>query len=69
MEDERWLMITPQQVGVGIDEKTRSVRLGLDVSNKETGLAPGLSLGIVMSPTEARRIAGLMLRKADEAEA
>ena len=69
MADEQWLMITPQQVGVQADKTSRVVRMGLDVSDPKLGLAPGLSVGLAMSPTEARQIADLLLRKADEAEA
>lgn len=68
MADEKWLMITPQQVGVQADRTSRVVRMGLDVSDPELGLAPGLSIGLAMSPKEARQIAGVILRKADEAE-
>jgi len=68
MSDERWLMITPNQVGVHADQTSRSVVLGLDVSDPQLGLAPGLSLGCRMSPTEARQIAEVLSRKADEAE-
>jgi hypothetical protein len=66
--DERWLMITPKQVGVQADQTNRSVVMGLDVSDPQLGLAPGLSVGLRMSPTEARQIAEVLLRKADEAE-
>ena len=69
MADERWLFIKPSQVGVNIDQATRSVVMGLDVSDPLLGLAPGLSLGLAMSLTEARLIAENLLRKADEAEA
>ena len=69
MANKRWLMITPEQVGVQADQTSHSVILGLDVSGPELGLAPGLSVGLRMSPTEARQVAEALLRKADDAEA
>lgn len=69
MADEQWLMITPKQVGVQADKTSRSVVMGLDVSDPRLGLAPGLSVGLRMSPTEARQIAEAIIRKADEVEA
>ncbi|GGD20826.1 hypothetical protein GCM10011587_26780 [Pyruvatibacter mobilis] len=68
MANDRWLMITPQQVGVQADKKFGIVRLGLDVSHPELGLAPGLNLGIALPPTEARELAETILRKANEIE-
>jgi hypothetical protein len=59
-------MITPKQIGV--QARNQSVVLGLDVSDPELGLAPGLNVGLSMSPTEARQVAEILLRKADEAE-
>ena len=69
MADERWLMITPQQIGVQADQTSGVVRLGLDVSDPELGLAPGLNLGIALPPTQARQFAEAILRKADKVEA
>lgn len=66
MPGQRWLMITPKQIGV--QARNQSVVLGLDVSDPELGLAPGLNVGLSMSPTEARQVAEILLRKADEAE-
>ena len=69
MPEERWLMITPSQMGVQADQTSQSVVLGLDVSGAEFGLGPGLNVGLRMSPTEARQLAATILRKADEVEA
>ncbi len=66
--EERWLMITPSQVGVQADQTTHRVVMGLNVSDPQLGLAPGLSIGLAMSPTEARQIADILLRKAGELE-
>jgi hypothetical protein len=63
MADDRWLMITPKQVGIQADQTSQSVVMGLDVSDPDLGLAPGLSIGLRMSPTEARQIAEVLSRK------
>jgi hypothetical protein len=68
MADERWLMITPKQLGVDCDQTSRMVRMGLDLSDAKIGLAPGLHVAAVFSPTEARALAQALVRKADEAE-
>lgn len=70
MTDERWVFFTPQQMRVAHgDAPDPSVILMLDVSSDETGLAPGVRLGMRMSPTEARALAQSLVRKADDAEA
>ena len=69
MADERWLMITPKQIGIQANQSHRAVMLGLDVSDPNLGLAPGLSIGCQLSPSEARQMAEALVRKADEAEA
>lgn len=68
MADERWLFITPTQMGVHAEKGSSSVVLGLDVSDPNLGLAPGLNIGMRMSPSEARSLAQVLVRKADEAE-
>lgn len=68
MADEKWLMITPNQVSVHAVQISRSVAMGLDVSGSEFGLAPGLRVALEMSPKEARQIAEAILRAADEVE-
>lgn len=70
MADERWLVIAPRQVRVVAGETPDpTVVLMLDVSDPQLGLAPGLRIGLSMSPAEGRAIAHSILRKADEAEA
>lgn len=45
------------------------VVLELDVSDKDLGIAPGLGLMIAFFPDSARKLAGVLIEKADEAEA
>jgi hypothetical protein len=49
--------------------QTGQVGVQLRYPKDETGLVPGIELGIRLSPEEARRVATLLGRKADEAEA
>lgn len=67
MQFERYIVISPRQIrGFGIAKG--QVLLELDVSDEQTGLAPGLGLMIEMAPSEARELAAILNRKAAEAE-
>lgn len=65
---ERPLFIAPSDIEVGITpQHSVSVRLGPPA--KSLGFDPSIVLAIELSPSEARQIAALLARKADEAEA
>lgn len=69
MADDRWLIITPTDIRLATSEPPdNSVIMMVDVSHEETGLAPGVHLGLRMSPTEARQLAAALVRRADAAE-
>jgi hypothetical protein len=68
MADKRYLVITRENIGVAVIDPERAVAIHLDLDRKETGLL-GIEVMIRMSATEARRIAQVLIRKADEAEA
>ncbi len=68
MVEERWLVLSPRQLEFGINPK-RNVTIRLDYDRTELGLAPGVVLAMEMTPAEARSIANVLARKADEAEA
>lgn len=64
---ERPLFIAPQDIEVGITpQHSLSVRLGKP--DPSLGFDPQIVLAVELSPTEARQIAALLARKADEAE-
>lgn len=65
---ERPLFVAPSDIEVGVTPSgSLSVRLG--PPHPSLGFAPGIVLAIELSPSEARSIAALLTRKADEAEA
>lgn len=68
MASLKCLIVTPQEAIVDLGDD-HSVLLVLDVSHPELGLAPGLGLALRATPAEARRIAELLVKKANEAEA
>jgi hypothetical protein len=68
MVEERYLYLSPEKLAF-IVTPHRTIGMRLDYPPGELGLAPGIRLAMEMSPTEARNVAGVLLRKADEAEA
>ena len=69
MDDiEKWLTITPQQIGVGVLTADRSVVMQVRVHPDHLHLAPAVGVALRMTPAEARRIAKLLQKKADAAE-
>jgi ethanolamine utilization microcompartment shell protein EutS len=69
VDDERFLIITPENLAFSVLNPNRDLLVHLDIDPQHFGLRPGLGLAIRMTPTEARRIAQTLARKADEAEA
>jgi hypothetical protein len=67
MVERRFLVITPDQVRVGIDQQ-RDVVAEILAPEQDTGLL-GIGLVLRMTPAEARSVAALLSKKADEAEA
>lgn len=67
MTEERWLFLSPEGLTFGISPK-RNVAIKLDYPREDTGLAPGLHLAIELTPAEARSVADVLTRKANEAE-
>jgi ethanolamine utilization microcompartment shell protein EutS len=65
--EKRYLVITPNQLAFSILNPDRDVTVHLDLDPERTGLL--VDVVIRMTPTEARRIAETLVRKADAAEA
>ena len=66
---EKWIVITPQDISVGVLKPERAVAVQLRIHPDHLHLAPAVGVALRMTPTEARRIAMLLQRTADEAEA
>jgi len=66
--ETRYLVITPENIGVSVIDPDRAVAIHLDLDREQTGLL-GIEVMIRMSPIEARQVAETLLRKAGEAEA
>jgi hypothetical protein len=67
-EIEKWLTITPQDITVGVLTDDRSVAVQLRIHPEHLHLAPAVGVALRMTAAEARRIAKLLQKKADEAE-
>ncbi len=67
MSDKRYLVITPNNLAFSVLTPDRDVAVHLDLDPKHTGML--IDVVIRMTPTEARRIAEVLTRKAGEAEA
>jgi hypothetical protein len=68
MKFDKYIVFTPTNF-VSLAHADGQVVLELDVSDKELGIAPGLGLMIAMFPPDARKLADVLRKKADEAEA
>ena len=68
MKFDRYVVFTPTHF-LATGHTEGRVVLELDVSDKDLGIAPGLGLMLSMLPAEARQLANVLQRKADEAEA
>jgi hypothetical protein len=66
MTEERFLFLSPNGVRFGITPN-RNVSVGF-AYEEGLGLSPGLRLAMELTPQEAREIARLLNKKADEAE-
>jgi hypothetical protein len=68
---KRWLFISASGFSVVTDPQSgdRDVSVHLDIPDNQLGMAPNTGLALRMTPTEARRLADALRRKADEAEA
>ena len=71
LNSKRWLMISASGFSVVTDPRNgdRDVSIHLDIPDNQLGMAPNTGLALRMTPTEARKFAQALLRKADEAEA
>jgi hypothetical protein len=65
---QKWLTLTPTDIAVGVLKDTRSVAIQLRIHPDHLHLAPAVGVALQMTPAEARRIAKLLQKKADEAE-
>ena len=65
---EKWIVITPQDIAVGVLDPDRSVAMQLLIHPDHLHLAPAVGVALRMTPAQAREIAEKLLRKADEAE-
>jgi hypothetical protein len=65
---EKYIVFTPSHF-LSFAHVNGQVVLELDVSDKDLGIAPGLGLMISFSPDDARKLADVLRRKADEIEA
>ena len=68
-EIDKWLVITPMDISVGVQTMDRSVAMQMHIHPDHLHLAPAVGVALRMSPAEARRIGKLLQKKADEAEA
>jgi len=69
MNPERKILVVGSTgMAVAYEPAKQIVLMSFDLPEKETGLVQGLLLGVSLSPTEARQLAGMLTRKADEAE-
>jgi len=68
MTEKRWLVLSAQQITLGLLPKERGVVLHLDLAESSAGLVPELDLVIRLTAAESRMIARALLQKADEAE-
>lgn len=68
MIENRTLVIGAKEIAVSTVPTKQSVLMHLALPSDETGLVPGLSVAVGLSPTEARQIGQALVRKADEAE-
>jgi hypothetical protein len=66
-ETDRPIFFAPEEFRVGI-APTGNVALALGKPGPSLGFAPDLVFAAELTPDEARTIARLLLRKADEAE-
>jgi hypothetical protein len=66
---ETWVTITPQDISVGVLKPERSVAIQLLIHPDHLHLAPAVGVALRMTPAEARRIAKILQKTADEAEA
>lgn len=66
MAEERFLFLSPQGLRFGVTP-ARNVSVGFQYDSA-LGLSPGLNLAMELTPNEARRIAAMLYKKADEAE-
>jgi ethanolamine utilization microcompartment shell protein EutS len=65
--EKRILVITPNNIAFSVINPGRDVCVHLDLDPAHTGLL--IDAVIRMTPAETRRIAKILLQKADEAEA
>ena len=66
MPDDDWLILTPQELGFAVGNPDRGVLVTLNLGQWSQYV--GRPVAIRMTPTEARKIAQTLARKADEAE-
>jgi hypothetical protein len=66
MAEERFLFLSPTGIRFGVTPN-RNVSIGF-AYDKELGLSPGLQLAMELTPSEARGIAAMLNKKADEAQ-
>lgn len=68
---KRWLFISASGYSVVTDPRSgdRDVAIHLDIPDNQLGMAPNTGLALRMTPTEVRKFAQVLHRKADEAEA
>jgi len=65
---EKWLTITPQEIGVGVLTEDHSVAMQLRIHRDQLYLTPAVGVALRMTPAEARRIGTLLQKKADEVD-
>lgn len=67
MQFDKYVVFTPSNF-VCVAHADGQVVLELDVSDIDVGIAPGLGLMIAFSTDDARKLAGVLCRLADEAD-
>jgi hypothetical protein len=66
--DKKILAVGASAMAVAYEPARGVVVAAFDLPQEQTHLVEDLTLAVQLSPTEARQLAGMLTRKADEAE-
>lgn len=65
---KRLLIVGATGLAVAYEPSRQAVLALFDLPSEHTHLVEDLQLGLALTPAEARQLAGMLIRKADEAE-
>jgi hypothetical protein len=68
MTEPKILAVGATAMAVASEPSREMVIAAFDLPSEQTHLAEHLRLAVQLTPTEARQLAGMLIRKADEAE-